>query len=102
MVSEDSERVCFVYSSVPTVPVHGEGVREQQFEPFFSEVFSLRHRPYDAGEDEKVSLLRAQERLSFEEWDDPRQQVVPIAYDVHRCGVRARSVVLTYPTARKP
>jgi hypothetical protein len=96
MVSEDSGCVHSVPSTIPTASVHGERVVDERTEPDRSEVRASLHRANDASE---VSLLRAQEGLSFEEGDDLRQQVFPFANDEHQRCVRTRSMVLTYPTA---
>ena len=102
MVSEDSGHDCFAGSSVPAAPIHGERFVHQCCETLVGEVHSSVHRSDDAGEDEEVSLLRAQEGLRLEEWDDPRQQVFPPTNDVHQRGVRARSVIRSDPPAAQP
>ena len=73
MVSEDSGCASSVHSKVATASVHGERHVYQRGEALVREVFSSVHRADNAGEGEEVSLLRAQEGLRLEEWDDPRQ-----------------------------
>ena len=102
MVSEDSGCASSVHSPVATASVHGERSVHQCGETLVGEVLSSVHRPDDAGEGEEVSLHRAQEGLRLEEWDDPRQQVFPPTNDVHQCGVGARSVIRSDPSAAQP
>ena len=102
MVSEDSGCASSVHSPVATASVHGERSVHQCGETLVGEVLSSVHRPDDAGEGEEVSLLRAQEGLRLEEWDDPRQQVFPPTNDVHQCGVGARPVIRSDPSAAQP
>ena len=99
MVSEDSGCIHSVHSSIPTASVHGERSSNEDIELLRVEMLALRHRLGDLGEDDEVSLLRAQEGLCVEEWDDLRQQVVPLAYDEHQRGVGARAMVLGDATA---
>src|SRR4051794_6025112 len=73
MVSEDSGCVHSVHPSIPTASVHGERLDDERGEPLGSEMNSVRHRSDNAGEDEELPLLRAQEGLRFEEGDHPRQ-----------------------------
>ena len=61
MVSEDSGCASSVHSPVATASVHGERFVHQCGETLVREVLSSIHRPDDAGEDEEVSLFRAQE-----------------------------------------
>jgi hypothetical protein len=48
---------------------------------------SFRHRLDDACEGDELSLLTADQRLSFEERDDLRQKIDPPAHDEHQRGV---------------
>jgi hypothetical protein len=102
MVSEDSGCASSVHSPVSAASVHGECHPNEIGEPVVSEMPSFRHRPNDVGECQKVSLLRAQEGLRLEEWDDPRQQVFPSTNHEHQCGVATRSMVLLDATTAKP
>src|SRR6187200_630259 len=73
IVSEDSGCLRSVYSPVPAASIHGERLGNKRSEARICQVLPLTHRPNDAGEGEEIPLLRAHERLRFEEWDDPRQ-----------------------------
>jgi hypothetical protein len=99
MVSEDSEELHPMHSAVPAASIHGERGGSECIEAFGVEVLPSSHRPDDAGECREVLTLRAQKGLSFEERNDPRQQVVPLADDQHQRGVVASPKVLANPSA---
>jgi hypothetical protein len=79
-----------MYSSIPAASVHGERLGHERIEALGSEMCSSGHRSDDAGECEEVSLLRAQDRLRLEEWDDLRQQVFPLAHNTRVESALAR------------
>ena len=88
-----------VHSPVPAPSVHGECQCDECFEALGSEVLASRHRSHDVRKGLEISLLRADDRLRFEEWDDPRQQVLPFPNHEHQGGVRRGSMVLLDPSA---
>ena len=91
-----------MHSTIPTLPIHGEGQIAEHFEALHTEVLPHCHRSHDTSEDEKVFVLGAQKRLRFEEGDDPFEQVITTADDEHQAGVLRAAVVLTDPSAAEP
>jgi len=90
-----------VYSPVPSPTIHGEGQTFEVPETLWAQMLPRGHPPHDGGEDQEVPLFRAQKRLSFEERDHFRQQIVPIAHDEHETRV-AVAMVLSDPSAAEP
>jgi hypothetical protein len=83
-----------MHSPITTATVHGEGRSFEASESSSIEVLPRAHRPNDPGEREELSLLAADKRISFEERDDPCQEIVPPAHDVHQRGVSRAAMVL--------
>ena len=62
-------------------------------------MFLGRQRPHDAGEDEEFLMLRAQERLTFEEGDHLGEEIPPVADHEHQRGVLGAAVIRSQMTA---
>jgi hypothetical protein len=89
-------------SAVPSASVHGDSDLPQLHESFLEQVLALRHRSHDQRERFEVLLLAAEEGLRFEERNDLRQKIVPVANHEHQRGVARSAVVLAYPSAAEP
>ena len=101
MASEDSGAAS-VHPPVAATSVHGECRRFRGAEAVRSEMDSCRHRPHDPGEGYEVLLLRAHERLRFEEGNDSCQEVIPVPDYVHQRGVACAGVICTNPPTAEP
>jgi hypothetical protein len=91
-----------MHAAVPAASVHGDGDPPNGSEPLLIEMFATGHRSNDGGERDELLLLCAQKRMSFEERNHLRQEVIPIAHDVHQRGVRRATMVRLYPSAAEP
>jgi hypothetical protein len=102
MASEDSGLLHSMHPSIPASSVHGDGKLPDGSEPLLLEMFAPRQRLHDGGEGHELLLLCAQERMSFEERNDPGKKIIPVADDVHQGGVGRSAVVRLYPSTAKP
>ena len=76
-----------MHSAVATTTIHGDRDRSERSEPLRSEVLTGRHRQDDGAEGEELLLFGAQEGLTFEEGDDPFQEIPTLAHDQHEGAV---------------
>jgi hypothetical protein len=91
-----------VYSPVPSSSIHLESTVTKCPEPFFTEVKTLRHRSHDVGKGKEVTTFAAEQRLRFEEWDHPAQQVDPATDDVYQRPVHRSAMVLADSPTPEP
>ena len=83
----DSEDVGPPHLSVATATVHGCSRCEKPAKASFGAMVSERQLPDDLSKRLDVCLLRREQRVRFEEWDDAFEKVVPFTDDIYDCAI---------------